>query len=90
MWSCTAIYLNSSSPMKDLIVFVNHTTVCTTEEGSRQVPKELCSKPIDADTPLSVLLPTNKEAGLCSYAMLDLLYRRQNNFLENYVTLSNR
>jgi hypothetical protein len=35
------------------------------------VSKEYCSKPITDNTQVSILLPTIKEAGLCSYVLLD-------------------
>ncbi|WAR07278.1 R213A-like protein [Mya arenaria] len=64
--------------------------VCTTEFGSIVVPKNQCANPISAETPLSVFLPTSTENGLCSYAMLDLLFRKQNEFLDGYMKESER
>jgi len=65
-------------------------TVCPSELGGSMVSKEYCTKPIDDNTPLSVLLPSNTGAGLCSYAMLDMLFRKQNDFLDKYMKDSKR
>lgn len=63
---------------------------CLTDKGGKYVHKELCHQQIDMDTPLAVFLPTNKETGLCTYALLDMLYRKQNEFLEMYGKLTKR
>ncbi|WAR07285.1 R213A-like protein [Mya arenaria] len=70
--------------MKDMI------KVCTTEFGSIVVPKHQCVEPVSMKTPLSVFLPASTENGLCSYAMLDLLFRKQNEFLDSYMKESGR
>ncbi|XP_052808702.1 E3 ubiquitin-protein ligase rnf213-alpha-like isoform X1 [Mya arenaria] len=64
--------------------------VCTTEYGSIMVPKHQCVEPVSMETPLSVFLPASTENGLCSYAMLDLLFRKQNEFLDSYMKESGR
>ncbi|XP_056014152.1 E3 ubiquitin-protein ligase rnf213-alpha-like isoform X2 [Ostrea edulis] len=55
-----------------------------TLEGLTKVPKEYCQKPITEDHPVSVLLPTFRDAGLCSYGLLYYLLKKQNNFLQEY------
>ncbi|XP_053396355.1 E3 ubiquitin-protein ligase rnf213-alpha-like [Mercenaria mercenaria] len=64
--------------------------LCPTELGGMAVPKEYCNMTINEKTPLSMLLPTEKEIGLCSYALLDFLMRKQNDFLDKYVKEINR
>ncbi|XP_052808603.1 E3 ubiquitin-protein ligase rnf213-alpha-like isoform X2 [Mya arenaria] len=64
--------------------------VCTTEFGSIVIPKHQCVEPVSMETPLSVFLPSSTETGLCSYAMLDLLFRKQNEFLDSYMKESGR
>ncbi|XP_053388236.1 E3 ubiquitin-protein ligase rnf213-alpha-like [Mercenaria mercenaria] len=64
--------------------------LCPTELGGMAVEKEYCNMSINEKTPLSMLLPTEKEIGLCFYALLDFLMRRQNDFLDNYVKVMNR
>ena len=54
------------------------------------MPKELCRRPISEKTPISVLLPTMKEAGICSFALLDFLLRKQNDFLDRYMKATER
>ncbi|XP_021363666.1 E3 ubiquitin-protein ligase rnf213-alpha-like isoform X2 [Mizuhopecten yessoensis] len=48
------------------------------------VSKEFCSKQITDSTPISMLLPTKKDAGLCSYILVYFLLKKQNEFLEKY------
>ncbi|XP_052761964.1 uncharacterized protein LOC128204600 [Mya arenaria] len=58
--------------------------VCNTEDQGQVVAQRaLCAKPITDDTPLSFFLPATKGHGLCSYALLDFLLRRQNAFLDD-------
>ncbi|XP_052808691.1 E3 ubiquitin-protein ligase rnf213-alpha-like isoform X2 [Mya arenaria] len=64
--------------------------VCTTEYGSIVVPKHQCVEPVSMETPLSIFLPASAENGLRSYAMLDLLFRKQNEFLDRYLKESGR
>ena len=64
-------------------------SVCPTEVGGMFVAKEYCG-PITDKTPISYILPTTKEAGLCSYALLDFLTRKQNDFLDKYMLESKR
>ncbi|XP_060570019.1 E3 ubiquitin-protein ligase RNF213-like [Ruditapes philippinarum] len=65
-------------------------SVCPTELGGMIISKEYCSKPITDNTPVSILLPTIKEAGLCSYVLLDFLMRKQNDFLDKYLKEAHR
>ena len=60
-------------------------SVCPTELGGMTVSKEYCKRTINDKTPISMLLPTIKEAGLCSYSLLDFLMRKQNDFLDKYL-----
>jgi hypothetical protein len=46
--------------------------------------KENCRKKIDDKTPISFVLPTHKESGLCSFALLFFLMEKQNLFLQKY------
>ncbi|XP_062572465.1 E3 ubiquitin-protein ligase rnf213-alpha-like [Saccostrea cucullata] len=55
-----------------------------TLEGLGKVPKEYCQKAITEGHPVSVLLPTFRDAGLCSYGLLYFLLKKQNNFLQEY------
>ncbi|XP_061169274.1 E3 ubiquitin-protein ligase rnf213-alpha-like [Saccostrea echinata] len=55
-----------------------------TLEGLARVPKEYCHKSITETNPVSVLLPTFRDAGLCSYGLLYFLLKKQNNFLQEY------
>ena len=59
--------------------------MCPTELGGMIVPEVYC-KPITDDTLISVLLPAIKDEGLCSYALLDFLMRKQNYFLDKCAT----
>ncbi|XP_052765375.1 E3 ubiquitin-protein ligase rnf213-alpha-like isoform X1 [Mya arenaria] len=56
--------------------------VCNTEDQRQIVQKEFCMKPITDDTPLSFFLPATHGQGLCSYALIDFLLRKQNSFLD--------
>ena len=68
----------------------NLIAACPTELGGVTVPKDLCRAPITDKTPISVLLPTMKESGLCTFALLDFLLRRQNDFLDRYMKETKR
>ncbi|WAR07198.1 R213A-like protein, partial [Mya arenaria] len=72
------------------IVVKDMIKVCTTEYGSIVVPKHQCVEPVSMETPLSIFLPASAENGLRSYAMLDLLFRKQNEFLDRYLKESGR
>ena len=63
---------------------------CPTELGGVRVAKDLCRTPITDKTPISVLLPTMKESGLCTFALLDFLLRKQNDFLDKYMKETRR
>eukprot|EP00105_Crassostrea_gigas_P007927 XP_011422344.1 PREDICTED: E3 ubiquitin-protein ligase rnf213-alpha [Crassostrea gigas] len=55
-----------------------------TLEGLDKIPKEFCQKPITDAHPVSVLLPTFRDSGLCAYGLLYYLLKKQNNFLQEY------
>nr|XP_034331576.1 E3 ubiquitin-protein ligase rnf213-alpha [Crassostrea gigas] len=55
-----------------------------TLEGLTKIPKEFCQKPITDAHPVSVLLPTFRDSGLCAYGLLYYLLKKQNNFLQEY------
>ncbi|CAC5391523.1 RNF213 [Mytilus coruscus] len=57
---------------------------CTVNGNVIHVNKELCRRCIDSRSPVSVLLPTLRDDGLCSYMMLRFLLERQNNFLQKF------
>ena len=59
-------------------------TVCPTELGGMLVQKDYCI-PITEERPISILLPAIKEEGLCPYALLDFLMRKQNDVLDKYI-----
>jgi hypothetical protein len=73
-----------------VINFLVFFTACPTELGPMTVQKEYCKMTINDKTQISLLLPTTKEAGLCSYAMLDFLMRKQNDFLDKYLKETHR
>ena len=59
--------------------------VCRTEAGGVVVSENLCNMVVTDSTPVSILLPSTKGLGLCSFAMLDFLFRKvQNGFLDNF------
>ncbi|XP_053396018.1 E3 ubiquitin-protein ligase rnf213-alpha-like [Mercenaria mercenaria] len=64
--------------------------VCPTDLGGMSVPKEYCVNSMNDKTTVAMLLPTTKEGGLCSYALLDFLMRKQNDFLHNYLKETQR
>ncbi|XP_052808436.1 E3 ubiquitin-protein ligase RNF213-like [Mya arenaria] len=64
--------------------------VCRTEFGRALIPSEYCDSDIDTFTPISVLLPSIKGPGLCSYGLLEFLFRTQNEFLTNIRMLCKR
>ncbi|XP_053396017.1 E3 ubiquitin-protein ligase rnf213-alpha-like [Mercenaria mercenaria] len=63
---------------------------CTTEAGYATIPDGFCEHGINDDTPLSMLLPTTGGVGLCSFALLDFLMRKQNDFLDKYIKETER
>ncbi|KAL3881508.1 hypothetical protein ACJMK2_027940, partial [Sinanodonta woodiana] len=54
------------------------------------VPKEYRRRRIDVSTPVSQLLPTASDAGQCAYSVLEFLFRKQNDFLDNYYQKAKR
>ncbi|XP_052244237.1 E3 ubiquitin-protein ligase RNF213-like [Dreissena polymorpha] len=63
---------------------------CPTQFGLMFVPKVFCNQTIHDETPLALFLPSTSGAGLCSYAMLDCLFRKQNDFLHNFALKSGK
>ncbi|XP_052239407.1 E3 ubiquitin-protein ligase rnf213-alpha-like [Dreissena polymorpha] len=61
-----------------------------TKFGRAMFPTEWCSLRIDQTTPIAVFLPSTDGMGLCSYAMLDFLFEKQNDLLDFYVKTSGR
>ncbi|XP_053396012.1 E3 ubiquitin-protein ligase rnf213-alpha-like [Mercenaria mercenaria] len=64
--------------------------LCTTESGGALIPKQYCRRCINDETPVSMLLPTTEDEGLCSYVLLDFLMRKQNDFLDKYIKETGR
>lgn len=62
------------------LIFVAFPTL----EGLTKIPKEFCQKPITDAHPVSVLMPTFRDNGLCAYGLLYYLLKKQNNFLQEY------
>ncbi|KAK3585575.1 hypothetical protein CHS0354_036762 [Potamilus streckersoni] len=54
------------------------------------VPKEYRRHRIDDSTPVSQLLPTASDAGQCAYSLLEYLFHKQNDFLDNYYQKAKR
>ncbi|KAL3881510.1 hypothetical protein ACJMK2_027942 [Sinanodonta woodiana] len=54
------------------------------------VPKEYRRYRIDDSTPVSQLLPTASDAGQCAYSVLEFLFHKQNDFLDNYYQKAKR
>ncbi|KAL3881507.1 hypothetical protein ACJMK2_027939 [Sinanodonta woodiana] len=54
------------------------------------VPKEYRRCRIGVSTPVSQLLPTASDAGQCAYSVLEFLFRKQNDFLDNYYQKAKR
>ncbi|CAC5383752.1 RNF213 [Mytilus coruscus] len=57
---------------------------CHTKTATVQLDLQYCRTSIDDKTPLSLLLPTHKGIGLCSYMMVAFLLEKQNQFMEQY------
>jgi len=55
--------------------------------GGQKLPAEYAQRPIDEDSCLAVLLPSLRDYGLCSIALLFFLHKKQNDFLEEYSKL---
>jgi len=51
------------------------------------LPVEYTQRPVDEDSCLAVLLPSLRDFGLCSIALLYFLHEKQNDFLEQYSKL---
>ena len=59
--------------------FVNFLSV-----GGLTVPREHCMQIMDESSPLAMLLPTRREAGVCSTALVDFLINAHNGFIDTY------
>ena len=64
------------------------TYTCPANESLVTVAKEYCRSDITDESPVSRLLPTHRDAGLCSYVLLFYLLKKQNLFLQNYCVQS--
>ncbi|XP_052062754.1 E3 ubiquitin-protein ligase rnf213-alpha-like isoform X2 [Mytilus californianus] len=60
------------------------TTVCLLENNVLAIDKSYFRSAISDDTPISYLIPTYRDAGLCSYILLYFLLKKQNMFIEQY------
>ncbi|CAG2252468.1 RNF213 [Mytilus edulis] len=60
------------------------TTVCLLENNILAIDKSYFRSSISDDTPISYLIPTYRDAGLCSYILLYFLLKKQNMFIEQY------
>jgi hypothetical protein len=63
-------------------------TACPANESLVTVAKKYCRSDITDESPVSRLLPTHRDAGLCSYVLLFYLLKKQNLFLQNYCVQS--
>ncbi|XP_072028276.1 E3 ubiquitin-protein ligase rnf213-alpha-like [Amphiura filiformis] len=52
--------------------------------GGLAVPREHCMQIMTESSSLAMLLPTRREAGVCSTALVDFLIRAHNGFIETY------
>ncbi|KAL5009497.1 hypothetical protein ScPMuIL_011802, partial [Solemya velum] len=57
---------------------------CITTQGPKKVSKEYCQREMTKSSPLGMLIPTLRDSGLCSYALLHFLLTQQNEFLQKY------
>jgi len=55
--------------------------------GGQSLPMEYAQSAVDDNSCLAVLLPSLRDYGLCSIALLYFLYEKQNDFLERYCKL---
>ena len=55
--------------------------------GGKTLPSEYAQRPVNEDSCLAMLLPSLRDFGLCSLALLYFLYEKQNDFLERYAKL---
>ncbi|XP_063441660.1 E3 ubiquitin-protein ligase rnf213-alpha-like [Mytilus trossulus] len=60
------------------------TTVCLLENNVLSIDKSYFRAGLSDDTPISYLIPTYCDAGLCSYILLYFLLKKQNMFIEQY------
>ncbi|XP_052217509.1 E3 ubiquitin-protein ligase rnf213-alpha-like [Dreissena polymorpha] len=61
---------------------------CRTEFGITNCQQELCDRSIDDKTQLATFLPSTDGPGLCCFAMLDFLFRKQNALLDDYIRMA--
>ncbi|VDH91002.1 Hypothetical predicted protein, partial [Mytilus galloprovincialis] len=57
---------------------------CRTSTGRYRVNNAHCRKRIDGKTPISYLLPTYRDSGLCGFILLRFLLEKQNTFLGDF------
>jgi len=55
--------------------------------GGMKLPTEYAQRPVDEDSCLATFLPSLRDYGLCSIALLYFLHGKQNDFLEQYSKL---
>ncbi|XP_052087598.1 E3 ubiquitin-protein ligase rnf213-alpha-like isoform X5 [Mytilus californianus] len=60
------------------------TYTCRISTGRIRVNKAHCRKRIDGKTPVSYLLPTYRDSGLCGFILLWFLLEKQNTFLGDF------
>jgi len=51
------------------------------------LPTEYAQRPVDEESCLAIFLPSLRDYGLCSIALMFFLYEKQNDFLERYSKL---
>ncbi|XP_046558706.1 E3 ubiquitin-protein ligase RNF213-like [Haliotis rubra] len=56
----------------------------TVHDGLIHLPDAYKNMRIDENSPLAVLLPSTQGPGICSYMMLEFLFRKHNEFMESY------
>ncbi|XP_071112375.1 E3 ubiquitin-protein ligase rnf213-alpha-like [Haliotis cracherodii] len=56
----------------------------TVHDGLIHLPDAYKNMRIDENSPLAVLLPSTQGPGICSYMMLEFLFRKHNEFMEKY------
>ncbi|XP_048239631.1 E3 ubiquitin-protein ligase rnf213-alpha-like [Haliotis rufescens] len=56
----------------------------TVHDGLIHLPDAYKNMRIEENSPLAVLLPSTQGPGICSYMMLEFLFRKHNEFMEKY------
>ena len=57
---------------------------CVLLSGGIVVPRDLCSRVLDTSHSIAVMLPTRREAGVCSTALVDFLIGTHNEMVDSY------